>query len=89
VLGFAYKRFEGKVPEPGMLDDIDQALLDQIGPTFARVTELLEAVKLKQALTETMALAHEANRYLNAKEPWQQIKTDPAAAGTSIFVRCG
>jgi methionyl-tRNA synthetase len=86
VLGFAYKRFDGRVPEPGVLDDTDRALLDQIEPTFARVTELLEAVKLKQALTETMALAHEANRYLNAKEPWQQIKTDPAAAATSIFV---
>ncbi len=86
VLGFAYKRFDGKVPEPGVLDDADRALLDQVGPTFARVTELLEAVKLKQALTETMALAHETNRYLNAKEPWQRIKTDPAAAATSIFV---
>ena len=33
-----------------------------------------------------MALAHEANRYLNLKEPWQRIKTDPAAAATAIFV---
>ena len=86
VLGFAYKRFDGKVPEPGAFDAADRALLDQIGPTFERVTALLEGVKLKQALTETMALAHEANRYLNAKEPWHQIKTDPAAAATSIFV---
>ena len=86
VLGFAYKRFDGKVPEPGPLDDADRALLAQIGPTFERVTALLEGVKLKQALTETMTLAHEANRYLNAKEPWHQIKTDPAAAATSIFV---
>ena len=86
VLGFAYKRFDGKVPEPGAFDAADRALLDQIGPTFERVTALFEGVKLKQALTETMALAHEANRYLNAKEPWHQIKTDPAAAATSIFV---
>ncbi len=33
-----------------------------------------------------MALAHEANRYLNQKEPWQQIKSDPAAAATTIYV---
>ena len=33
-----------------------------------------------------MLLAHEANRYLNAKEPWKQVKTDPAAAATSVFV---
>jgi methionyl-tRNA synthetase len=61
-------------------------MLEQIGPAFDRVTALLDAVKLKQALGETMALAHEANRYLNLKEPWQQIKTDPQAAGTSVFV---
>jgi methionyl-tRNA synthetase len=30
-------------------------------------------------------LAHEANRYLNLKEPWKQIKANPAAAATSVF----
>ncbi len=86
VVSFAYKRFDGRVPEPGPLDATDQALLDLVGPAFERATALLEAVKLKQALGEAMGLAREANRYLNAKEPWQQIKRDPAAAQTSIYV---
>ena len=86
VLGFAYKRFDGKVPQPDAFDDADRALLDQIEPTFERVTASMETVKLKQALSEILALAHEANRYLNLKEPWKQIKTDPAAAGTSVYV---
>ena len=86
VLGFAYKRFEGRVPEPGDFDVDDRAMLDQIQPAFERVTGLYEAVKLKQALNEAMTLAHEANRYLNLKEPWKQIKQDPAAAATSVFV---
>jgi methionyl-tRNA synthetase len=86
VLGFAYKRFDGRVPAPDALDDADRAMLDAIAPAFERVTALLDAVKLKQALGEAMALAHEANRYLNLKEPWHQIKTDPAAAATSIYV---
>lgn len=86
VLGFAYKRFNGQVPQPGALDDADRALLDQVTPTFERVTALLEAVKLKQALSEAFGLAHEANRYLNLKEPWKQIKTDPQGAATTVFV---
>ncbi|PKO21519.1 MAG: methionine--tRNA ligase [Chloroflexi bacterium HGW-Chloroflexi-1] len=86
VLGFAYKRFDGVVPEPGELDDDDRALLDQVAPTFERATACLDAVKLKAALGEAMALAREANRYLNLKEPWQQIKVDQAAAATSIYV---
>jgi methionyl-tRNA synthetase len=86
VVSFAYKRFDGRVPEPAALDDTDRALLDLVGPTFERATVALDAVKLKQALGEAMGLAREANRYLNAKEPWQQIKTDPVAAQTSIYV---
>ena len=46
VLGFAYKRFDGKVPQPGALDDADRALLDQIEPTFERVTD---AARCRQA----------------------------------------
>ena len=61
-------------------------MLAQIAPTFQRVTQQLDAVKLKAALTEAMALAHEANRYLNIKEPWKQIKTDPNAAATTTYV---
>jgi methionyl-tRNA synthetase len=86
VLGFAYKRYDGVVPEPGPLDDDDRALLDLVEPAFEKVTGLLEGVKLKAAIEATMALAREGNRYLNLKEPWQRIKTDPAAAATSIFV---
>jgi methionyl-tRNA synthetase len=86
VLGFAYKRFEGKVPAPAALNPDDQAMLDAIQPAFDKVTAALDAVKMKQALGEAMALAHEANRYLNVKEPWKQIKTDPVAAATSVFV---
>ncbi len=86
VLGFAFKRYDGKVPQPGSLNADDQAMLDAIQPAFDKVTAALEAVKLKLALGEAMALAHEANRYLNVKEPWKQIKTDPEAAATSVFV---
>jgi len=86
VLGFAYKRFEGKVPAPAAFNADDRAMLDAIQPAFDKVTAALDAVKIKQALGEAMALAHEANRYLNVKEPWKQIKTDPEAAATSVFV---
>jgi methionyl-tRNA synthetase len=86
VLGFAYKRYDGRVPEPGELDDADRALLAQIEPAFEKVTALLEAAKPKAALEAVMALAHEGNRYMNLKEPWQRIKTDPQAAATSIYV---
>ena len=86
TLGFAYKRFDGRVPEPGPLDDTDRALLAESEAAFARVGAELDAVRLKLGLLKAMELAHTANRYLNDKAPWVQIKTDPAAAATTIYV---
>ncbi len=86
TLGFAYKRFEQRVPQPGPLDDLDRALLRQSEEAFRRVGEEIDAVRLKIALSKAMELAHAANRYLNEKAPWTQIKTDPQAAGTTIYV---
>ncbi|MCO6452759.1 MAG: methionine--tRNA ligase [Caldilineales bacterium] len=86
VLGFAYKRFDGRVPQPGEFDEIDRALLAESEAAFDRVGEELDAVRLKIALSKAMELAHSANRYLNEKAPWTQYKEDPAAAATTIYV---
>jgi methionyl-tRNA synthetase len=86
MLGFAYKRFEGKVPAPGALDDLDRALLAEIREGFGTVGELYNGVKLKSALTEVRRLSQRVNQYLNEKAPWQSIKVDPAAAATAVYV---
>ncbi len=86
MLGFAYKRFDGRIPAPGPLDDTDRALLDEIRAGFDSVGELYATVKLKAALTEVRRLSQRVNQYLNEKAPWQSIKTDPEAAATSVYV---
>ena len=86
VLGFAFKRFDGTIPAPGALDDVDEELLADIRAGFASVGARYDAVKLKAALTEVRRLSQRVNQYLNEKAPWQAIKEDPAAAGTSVYV---
>ncbi len=86
MLGFAYKRFDGQVPTPGPLDNVDRALLDDIRAGFTSVGELYQAVKLKAALQEVRRLSQRVNQYLNEKAPWQLIKNDPAAAATAVYV---
>jgi hypothetical protein len=86
MLSFAYKRFDGKVPEPGPLDGEDRALLEKVEAGFETVGELYNACKFRAALGEAMALAREANGYLDRKAPWFQIKEDPHAAATSVYV---
>ena len=85
-LSFAYKRFDGVVPEPGPLDAEDRALLEKVEAGFETVGELYNACKFRAALGEALALAREANGYLDRKAPWFQIKEDPQAAATSVYV---
>ena len=86
VLTFVYRKFDGKVPAPGPFDSQDETLLNQIRAGFEPIGQLIEECKFKAALTEIMALAQNANRYLNEKEPWAQIESDPQAAATTLYV---
>jgi methionyl-tRNA synthetase len=86
VLGFAFKRYDGKIPTPGELDATDQALLDEVRAGFTTVGDLYGGVKLKAALTEARRLSQRVNQYLNEKAPWQAVKHDPAGAATSLYV---
>jgi methionyl-tRNA synthetase len=86
MLSFAYKRFDGHVPEPGELDAADRALLAKIEDGFETVGHLYDACKFRTALGEALALAREANGYLDRKAPWFQIKEDKAAAATTVYV---
>jgi methionyl-tRNA synthetase len=85
VLSFAYKHWEGKVPDPGELRERDLELIAAVEKGFETVGEHLEAVRLRAALGEAMRLAAEVNKYLDSSAPWFEIKTDKQAAGTSIF----
>ncbi len=90
VLKFAHKHFEGVVPAPGELRELDREILAKVEGGFERVGELLAAVKLRDALSETMALAREVNAYLD-RAPWfKVIKQDRQAAATTIYtaLRC-
>ena len=52
VLGFAYKRWDGMVPEPGGFEARDEAFLDEVREGFQTVGALYEQVKLKAAMNE-------------------------------------
>jgi methionyl-tRNA synthetase len=85
VLSFTYRNF-GSVPEPGPLDELDQAILAKAEAKFASVGALLDGARFKAAITEAMALAQDGNQYLDKKAPWLSIKTDRQAAATALYV---
>jgi len=85
VLSFAYKQWEGNVPQPGELRDADKALLASLREGFGNVAAHLEAVKLRAAVQEAMRLAAEVNKYLDTSAPWFEIKEDKDEAAKSIY----
>jgi methionyl-tRNA synthetase len=56
----------------------DRALLDAIAETPDTVGTAYEAYRMREAVSETMALARKGNRYFNDTEPWNA--EDPARA---------
>jgi len=85
VLSFAYKHWEGVIPEPGELTSLDVDLLNTIDNGFTTIGNEIEAVHLRGALQEVVRLASEVNKYLDQTAPWTAIKTDKLAAARAIY----
>ncbi len=86
VLTFVYKNFDGRVPDPGEMDRPSQTIIDKAKNTLDSVGGLIAQCHFKQAIMVAMALAQEANRYLDEKSPWKMIKEDRGAAANSLYV---
>ena len=89
VLTLNYRNFDGKVPAPVNLDETDRLMAASCKEVFEEVDDSLYRCQFKQALNKAMALAHEANRYLDGKAPWKAIKTDRQAAANSLYTAIG
>jgi methionyl-tRNA synthetase len=86
VLTFTYRNFDGAVPTPGEFDSQDQELLAKAQVALKDVDNLLYQCHFKEAIKTAMALAQEANRYLDDKAPWKMIKKDKQVSATAVYV---
>lgn len=74
ALGFTQKRFDGKVPEPDDLDDVDAESQEKIKKLATEVGTLMEQNHLDKALKKILEFSAHFNQYFQHKEPW---KKDP------------
>ena len=86
VLGFAYKKFEQKIPTPAALTNRDKKLLGEIESGFVSVGKLYAAVQLRAALEDCRRLSALVNQYLNDEPFWTIFKQDVSRAQTILFV---
>jgi methionyl-tRNA synthetase len=85
TLTSAHRNF-GAVPEPGTLEQSDEALLAAVEGGFASVGGLIEAARFKAALAEATRLASLVNQYTSEQAPWALIESDRARAATVLYV---
>lgn len=81
-----HKFFEGKVPAQGELTELDQDTLKQAAEFPAKIGELIENYRFRDALAEVLNLARLGNKYLADTQPWHLIKTDAERTGTVLNV---
>ncbi len=86
ALTLTYKNFDRRVPVPGVLSELDRALIEKAERALDAVGSAINTCRFREGLQIAFDAAREANVYLNQTEPWKTIKTDRERAGTSLYV---
>jgi len=85
VLTFAYRYFDGKVPE--LSSEYKNTLPKELNArsTSEIVAEAYESFKLREAVKLTMDFARDCNKFINDQEPWKTAKKDPEKTAFTIY----
>jgi methionyl-tRNA synthetase len=86
VVVLTNKYYEGIVPEPNELSEVDEATLTELKAYPAVISSSVERYRFREALGELMNVARLGNKYLADEEPWKMIKTDPDRVKTQMYV---
>lgn len=86
TMSFTQRFFEGVVPEPNNLSELDRAMLAQIATHKAHIGQHYEGFTFRDAVSATMNLARLGNKYFTDTEPWKTRKTDPKACANALYV---
>ena len=86
VIVLTNKYYDGVVPTPNELSDVDEETLEQLRAYPQIISKSIERYRFREALSELMNFARLGNKYLADEEPWKQVKTDPERVQTIMYV---
>ncbi|KAJ8358934.1 hypothetical protein SKAU_G00154590 [Synaphobranchus kaupii] len=91
---FVTKFFEGSVPEMKLLQE-DLNLLARVGWELRQYIQLLDKVRIRDALKCILNISRHGNQYIQVNEPWRKIKGGDqerqragTVTGVSVNVAC-
>ncbi|MCF7805680.1 MAG: methionine--tRNA ligase [Candidatus Marinimicrobia bacterium] len=85
ALHFAHKYFDGKVPEPAAVGDLEHRLVEALTEAGENMGEAFDNYRFRDGVRAFLLAAKAANKYFNDKEPWKTRKTDMKDCGTAIY----
>lgn len=83
---FTHKFFDGKVPEKGSFDELDEEFLSMIEQLPDKVADEIDTFNFRDGLQEIMTTCKFANKYFNDKKPWKAVKEDIESAKTCLYL---
>jgi methionyl-tRNA synthetase len=81
------KNFEGKVPELGVLEDVDKNVLAELNALPTQIGEAINNYKFREGLALVMDMARLGNKYLAETEPWKQADKSRVATIMNIALQ--
>ena len=86
TMTFISSKFNSEIPRPDELSAEDETILQIVKEKVNEIGNEIEESKLQSAANTLISLSRVGNQYLNEKEPWNLIKTDPAKAANIFYV---
>lgn len=86
VVVLTNKYYNGVIPQPNTLSEVDQATLTELKAYPAVIASSVERYRFREALGELMNVARLGNKYLADEEPWKIVKENPERVQTQMYV---
>lgn len=83
--GLIGKNFDGCVPAEGEVGAVEQEIRKSADALAGKTQELINAMRVHEAIEETLQLIRQVNKYMEAQAPWKVAKTDLPRAGTILY----
>jgi len=81
---FLNRNYESTIPE-AILEEKDEALLEDIRAMEKKIANLIETIDIKEALKEVMHISKLGNQYLQDNEPWKNPDKQRNATTLSVL----
>ena len=80
------KNYDGVIPKPGELSDLDLVIKEKGISLSKLVYGLVDEMRLNDAIEEIMQFIRTVNKYMEENAPWKLVKEDKVAAGKILYV---